>query len=173
MTFQIVCSSDVDDDELEGLKINLDVSSEEEPIADVDHSIFVKLASVSPTPLAAVDPSIIPTVTSEELVEDNTGMNTVLAPKDTLLLPSSDAPEADENLGEFKLTDTIGTLAPKEPSVPLNNTQVEDDGIVESETMVTSKPLGSLWTFDDHYPNTGLVCCSCHLASMPRPNYCM
>ena len=164
---------ELDDDKLAGLKIDLDVLSEEEPIADVDHSIFVKLASVSPTPLAAVEPSIIPVVTSEEPVEDNTGMNTGLAPEDTSLLPSSDAPEVDKNLGKFELTDTIGTLAPEEPSICSNNTQVKDYGIVKSETMVASKPLGSLWTFDDCYPNTELGHHSCHLASRPWPNYCM
>ena len=154
---------ELDDDELAGLKIDLDISSEEKLNAHDDHPIFVKLTSFSPTPLAAIDPAILPTVASEELVED-----------DTSFLPTSDAPMVDEDLGKFKLTNTIGALAPEEPPGPSNNTpEVVDDGNAESETIVTNCSLGSLWTFDDHYPNAGLIHCSCHLASRPWPNYCM
>ena len=103
-------------------------------------------------------------------------MNTGLAPEDTSFLPTTDAPGVNKDLGKSELTEIIGRLAPKEPSVPsISMTEVKDNGNAnaESKTVVASKPLGSLWTFDDRYPNAGLVHCSCHLASRPWPNYYM
>ena len=163
---------ELDDDELAGLLIDFGVLSEDVLIADLTASD--ELTSISTTQLAAIDPTIFPTVALEEPVEDDTCTNAGLAPKDTSFLPTTDAPGVNNELGKSSLTESISKLAPEVPSVPLISTpEVEDNGNAKSKTVVASKPLGSLWTFDDHYPNAGLVRCSCHLASRPWPNYCM
>ena len=60
----------LDDDELAGLAIDLGILSEEVLIADDDLTTFDELTSISPTKLAAVGPTIFPTVALEEPVED-------------------------------------------------------------------------------------------------------
>ena len=134
-------------DELAGLAIDLGISSEEVLITYDDLTTFDELTSISPTKLAAIDPTIFPTVTLEEPVEDDTCTNAELAPKDTSFLPATDAPGVNKDLGKSALTKIISRLAPKKPSVPLISTpEVEDECNAKSETVVASKPLGSLWT---------------------------